>query len=188
MSNSLTKLPLVLAGVAIAAAVLTPAFGQGTDKFEKLTPAPRSAPAKPAPAVTEDRPVTAETDPKLKAALARVSTPVPEGLSLRKPAAGAPAQLRAFHGVWTGTNEFGVLVTAIIDSITDTGAEVIHSWGPGKGFSAGLTRLPARFQDSKLLAKDTRRTVEYRVLSGDSLEYILERQSGNHRGVLKRVY
>jgi hypothetical protein len=174
---------LVLVGVA----AVSPALAQGTDKIEKVAPAPRAAPAKPAPA-PDAPPVSAATDPRLKAALAGVSTPLPEGLSLRAPGAGVPAQLRAFYGVWTGKFENGVPIVAVIDSINGASAMVIHSWATTGKLKGGFARVRGRFQGGTLEAKDDQRKLEYRILGGDSLEVTIDNSRGTGRGVLKRVY
>jgi len=179
---------ILLVGAAVWTAPSPHASAQGTDKFEKVVPA-RPAPAKPAPAEPDGPAVTAATDPKLRAALAKVQTPLPEGMTLRAPGAGVPARVRAFYGVWTGKFENGVLCTTVIESIGHAGGMVIHSWGPSPGnFKAGFARARGQFERGVLHTKGDRRKLDYRLVGSDSLEVTLDGPFGLHRAILTRVY
>ena len=187
------QLGVIATCVAVALGPVAVAQAQGVDKYEKIAPS-RPAPVKPAPATPAKLPaepegpaVTAATDPKLRAALAQVQTPLPESVSLRPPSAGDPAQLRAFYGVWTGKFEGGQTCTAII-SIGGGNAMIIHSWSPFKKTAAGFLRMRGRFAEGMLKAKDEARAAAYRQLGGDSLELVWDTPRGTFRAVMKRIY
>lgn len=148
-------------------------------------PAPRSAAgATGAPAGGSPAPAPPAAPAEAPSA---ALVPLPRDLVLMPPAAGAPAGLVPFWGIWRGDWDGGIPHVLVVEMIESNAARAVVAWGdaPAWNVEKGWERHTARFADGVLTVRTDRPgTIVYRMRDPRTVEARYEWDGGSATATL----